>query len=637
MGTRYCILTRITAAFTILLLLSGSFIQTTYAKKIEVNQIGEKQSIILMDGLEIRVPTPYIFVERTYVKRSLLDGTVRISLTAPFFEDKYGKVEKLINVTLELEVTEVNRKRFKLFVFEPIEYSLWLGGKPAKPLTEIDCDWRCSASLKLGDRDTRDNDIIVVGQNKSALTIVTKYVLRFLALRKTEEVTYTLPLPVRADGFGEVRWRFQSNVPVKIVVYCYNERTGVERATECHTAEGRGGSFSFKVDLYSKFSPPDIKFSVLNREREDAHVKLWAEFSWANVPNPSIARWYEGEEPGKTHERILNLLPRYVEKNWSYEAVRWVERYHYHGYIASEGYYPCSDKTGLDKLVVETEEPSGAKYMLLVLDRYDSAILTAYAPISKDPSGILPYLKPLAQTGSTSKARIELSNLTECPSVVAIRVDDVRIGIKYRLFTKWTEVPSGIFGEPGGWSSRTSLAFQTFPMLLLTPLRVEGEFKAERPVNFLIQSSYSYRGLTEKAIFFEALNAKTGKFSFYTYGLDGIDIIAVNLGWEPNEVKVWIKYEPVQSVPGVRSGTETRTTTSPLRTTTILAGPKTTTATTGITQAVTFTATTAVSDNNTAMLIALPLIGIVAGILVGFIIANRKRSTGKSDVTPQPP
>jgi hypothetical protein len=315
-----------------------------------------------------------------------------------------------------------------------------------------------------------------------------------------------------------------------------------------------------------------------------------------------------------------------------------VERYHYHGYIASEGYYPCSDKTGLDKLVVETEEPSGAKYMLLVLDRYDSAILTAYAPISKDPSGILPYLKPLAQTGPTSKARIELSNLTECPSVVAIRVDDVRIGIKYRLFTKWTEVPSGIFGEPGGWSSRTSLAFQTFPMLLLTPLRVEGEFKAERPVNFLIQSSYTYTGLTEKAIFFEALNAKTGKFSFYTYGLNGIDIIAVNLGWEPNEVKVWIKYEPVQGVPGVRSGTETRTTTSPLRTTTTLAGPKTTTATTtGITQAVTFTATTAVSDNNTAMLIALPLIGIVAGILVGFIIANRKRSTGKSDVTPQPP
>jgi hypothetical protein len=264
--------------------------QTTSAKKIEVNQIGEKQSIILMDGLEIRVPTPYVFVERTYVKSSLLDGTVRISLTAPFFEDKYGKVEKLINVTLELEVTEVNRKRFKLFVFEPIEYSLWLGGKPAKPLTEIDCDWRCSASLKLGDRDTRDNDIIVVGQNKSALTIVTKYVLRFLALRKTEEVTYTLPLPVRADGFGEVRWRFQSNVPVKIVVYCYNERTGVKRATECHTAEGREGSFSFKVDLYGKYYRPSVEFSVFNREREDAHVKLWAEFSWANVPNPSIAR-----------------------------------------------------------------------------------------------------------------------------------------------------------------------------------------------------------------------------------------------------------------------------------------------------------------------------------------------------------
>jgi hypothetical protein len=632
MGTRYCILTRITAAFTILVFLSGSFIPTASAKKIEVNQIDERQSIVLIDGLEIRVPTPYMFVERTYVKSSLLDGTVRISLTEPFFEDKtpvsYNRVEKLINVTLELEVTEVNRKRFKLFVFEPIEYDLWRGGKPAKPLTEIDCDWRCRTSLKLGDRDTKDNNIIVVGQNKSQHTIITKYALRFLALRKTEEVTYTLPLPVRADGFGEVRWRFQSNVPVKIVVYCSNERTGVERATECHTAEGRGGSFSFKVDLYSKFSLPDIKFSVLNREREDAHVKLWAEFSWANVPNPSIARWYEGEEPRKTHEKVLNLLPRYVEKNWSYEDVRWVERYHYYGYIASRGLYECSDKTGLDKLVVETEEPSGAKYMLLVLDRYDSAILTAYAPVHKDPSGILPLLKPLAQTGPTSKARIELSNLTECPSVVAIRVDNVKIGIKYRLFTKWME-------DAGGWSSRTSLAFQTFPMLLLTPLRVEGEFKAERPVNFLIQSSY--RGLTEKAIFFEALNAKTGKFSFYTYGLDGIDIIAVNLGWEPNEVKVWIKYEPVQGVPGVRSGTETRTTTSPLRTTTILAGPKTTTATTGITQAVTFTATTAVSDNNTAMLIALPLIGIVAGILVGFIISNRKRSTGKSDVTPQPP
>jgi hypothetical protein len=69
MGTRYCILTRITAAFTILLFLSGSFIQTTYAKKIEVNQIGEKQSIILMDGLEIRVPTPYIFVERNLCEK----------------------------------------------------------------------------------------------------------------------------------------------------------------------------------------------------------------------------------------------------------------------------------------------------------------------------------------------------------------------------------------------------------------------------------------------------------------------------------------------------------------------------------------------------------------------------------------
>jgi hypothetical protein len=275
--------------------------------------------------------------------------------------------------------------------------------------------------------------------------------------------------------------------------------------------------------------------------------------------------------------------------------------------------------------VLETEETSGAKYILLALNKYDYAILLN----SKDKSGIMPYLKPLAQTGPTSKARIELSNLTECPHLVAIRVDNVKTGIKYRVFTKWTE-------DAGGWSSRTSLAFQTFPMLLLTPLRVEGEFKAERPANFLIQSSY--RGLTEKAIFFEALNAKSGKFSFYTYGLDGINIIAVNLGWEPNEVKVWIKYEPVQGVPGVRSGTETRTTTSPLRTTTILAGPKTTTATTtGITQAVTFTATTAVSDNNTAMLIALPLIGIVAGILVGFIIANRKRSTGKSDVTPQPP
>jgi hypothetical protein len=624
MGTRYCILTRMTAAFTILVFLSGSLIPTVSAKKIEVNQIDEKQSIVLMDGLEIRVPTPYILVERTIVKNSLLDGTVRIFLTDAFKiipEWFYRGVEKLINVTLELEVTEVNRKRFKLFVFEPIEYDLWRGGKPAKPLTEIDCDWRCRTSLKLGDRDTKDNNIIVVGQNKSEHTIITKYALRFLALRKTEEVTYTLPLPVRADGFGEVRWRFQSNVPVKIVVYCSNERTGVKRSTECHTAEGRGGSFSFKVDLYGKYYLPSVKFSVFNREREDAHVKLWAEFSWANVPNPSIARWYEGEEPGKTHERVLNLLPRYVEKNWTYENVLWLQLNQYQNWFPLS----CTDEKGLDKLVLETEETSGAKYILLALNKYDYAILLN----SKDKSGIMPYLKPLAQTGPTSKARIELSNLTECPHLVAIRVDNVKTGIKYRVFTKWTE-------DAGGWSSRTSLAFQTFPMLLLTPLRVEGEFKAERPVNFLIQSSY--RGLTEKAIFFEALNAKSGKFSFYTYGLNGIDIIAVNLGWEPNEVKVWIKYEPVQGVPGVRSGTETRTTTSPLRTTTTLAGPKTTTATTkGITQAVTFTATTAVSDNNTAMLIALPLIGIVAGILVGFIIANRKRSTGKSDVTPQPP
>jgi hypothetical protein len=611
--------------------------QTTSAKKIEVNQIDAKQSVVIMDGIEIRVPTPYKYVERTFVKRSsLTDGSVRISLSEALegiILDWYYKVEKLINVTLELEVTEVNRKRFKLFVFEPIEYDLWLGGKPAKPLTEINCDWRCKSSLQLGDRDARQL-IILVGQNKSALTLVTKYVLRFLALLKTKEVTYTLLLPVRADGFGEVRWRFQSNVPVKIVVYCYNERTGDQRKIECHTAEGRGGSFSFKVDLYGKYYIPKVEFSVFNSEREDARVKLWAEFSWANAPNPSIARWYEGDEPGKTHERVLNLLPRYVEKNWSYEDVRWVERYHYYDYIASRGYYECSDKTGLDKLVVETEEPSGAKYMLLVLDRYDSAILTAYAPVHKDPSGILPYLKPLAQTGPTSKARIELSNLTECPSVVAIRVDDVKIGIKYRLFTKWTEVPTSIFGDPGGWLSQTSITFQRLPLQLPAPLRVEGEFKAERPVNFFIAPYF--RGINEGAIFFEARNAKNGKFSFYTYGEYGISIVGENLGWEPTDIKVWIRYELAQGIAGAKSGTETRTTTSPLRTTTTLAGPKTTTATTSITQAVTFATTTAVSDNNTAMLIALPLIGIVVGILVGFIIASRKRATGKSDVTPQP-
>jgi len=643
-------LSRTVAAFTILLFLVVYFPRAMSAEKIAVNQIDTKQSLVIIDGVEVRVPTPYKVVERIFVERFERSLRIRLSDGLEGVGVEWFRIERLVNVTLDMDLTEIYRKQFRVIFFEPVEYELWKSSKPAKPLAEKDCDWRCKVVLNLGDRKLEDEIYLVVTLNKDEpagpLNVVTRYVSRFYIFfiipTDTRNIVgfpieglnkYELPLPVRADGFGEVKVRFQSNVPVKLVVECYSERTGEQRGVECRTAEGREGALFFKADLYSRFYLPRVAFFIYNREPQDARVKLWAEFSWAGVPNPTTASMYVGDEPSKTHERVLKLLPRYVEKNWSREDVLWLNDWSTNKQYRTSigrGFYECSDKTGLDELVIETEEPSGAKYKLLILDRYDSKIFWTHAiklGSYRDPSDILPLLKPLAEAGPTSKAKIKLSNLKECPDIIAIRADNGTIGIRYKLFTKWTEVPTGIFGDPSGWIAQTSLRFGGMPAGLLT-LRVEGEFKAERPVNFHIVD-YTVLRENRGVIFYEARNTKSGKFSFYIYGVSGILVVGENLGWEPTEVNVWIKYEPVQTVLYTRPTTEPRVTTSPTRAMTTKIIPTTATVTTTRTQAGTFTTTTAVSNNDTFIQTALLLAGIVVGILVGFIMAGRRRVTSK--------
>ncbi len=635
MRNRYCATSRTVSAFIIALFLIVYFPQGMSAGQISINQIDTKQSIAIMDGVEVRVQTPYVFVERAFVYN--FERGLTISMRNARVGDR--SIDKLVNVTLDMDLTEIYRKQFRLLFFEPIEYELWKNGKPAKPLAEKDCDWRCRVVLNLGDRRYEDEIYLVAlnkDEQKHPLNIVTRYVLRLYALLTVSEMTYLpkeglngywLALPVYGDGYGEVRVRFQSNVPVKIVVKCYNERSGTDIGTDCYTAEGREGAFSFKVDLYSKYYLPRVQFLIYNRERVDARIKLWGEFSWVSAPNLRIVDWYGGDEPGKIHERTLRLQTRYVERNSSRESVIWLGGREYRRSI---DYYTCPE-TGFDKFLVETEEPSGAKYRLLVLNSYDSKIFWTHANkigYLRDPSDILPLLKPLAEAGPTSKARIDLSNLKECPDVVFIRAENGTIGIRYKLLTKWTEVSTHIGGSPREWIVKIPFSFGRLLGSLLNPLRVEGEFKAERPVNFLI---VNYDDFSENRgiVFYEARNAESGRFSFYKYGGQGIMLIGENLGWEPTEIKVWIRYEPVQGVAGAKTITETRVVTQPLRTTTTTTPKKTTTIFTSMTQTGTFTDTTAATTTDAVIQIIL-LAGVGMGVLAGFIIASRRRAASKS-------
>jgi len=559
-----------------LLLLSFLVVGATIIETIEPSQIGqgEEESITLVDGVVLKVRSPYIF---HYVEGVSSFGRVG-GLSLWEFTTIEVKLKdlssKVGNVTVEAELTEVHRRGFKLYVFEPIEFELWSKGKPAIALMEKDCDWRCRVTIDAGSREKLYLTAVDIVDPSYPIVIAMKYNLSYYELLKSEEYEeYGVVIPFfsrSGKGEVEVKGRFESSVPIEF--YAYLSRRMGEEKELLYRTEGTSDSFTFRVGL-SKDWATTIRFKVVNISVKEAYVKIWAEASWLKSPDFEPISWYI-RGAGEVHEVKIELEPRYVEKNSTYKRLVEIPKsYYWHEEweICPKGYNHTIE--------IRAEEPSGIPFKLLLLDSYNYKIFRQYDPkvgrsgleVYEDPSGILPIVTPFYEVGPTSNVTVRLSGLKKCYSPVFIREGSGLLTIKYNLLEKWVEEPRTLLGDPIGWTGRKSITL--IPIIyaslsILPPTIVEGGFEAENPVNISIgvPEMYPWR---IKGTLYEARNTTTGEFSFYIYGVHEIGIFAENLGWKPTEVRVWVKYNPVkvylleETATGVEKTTYTTTPTKP--------------------------------------------------------------------------
>ena len=538
-----------------LLSLLAVMIGATPIETIEPSQInlGEEQSVTLVEGVVLKIGSPYIFhhVEgvSSFGKGIWLQtaGTIEVKL-----EDISSKVG---NVTVEAELTEIRRRSFKLYAFEPMELELWRKGKPAKALMEKDCDWRCRVTIDAGNRRKLYLAAVDKVDPSYPIVIVMKYNLSYYELMKDQkynEYGVVIPLFSRSEkGEVEVKGRFESNVPIEF--YAYLSRKMEEEQELLYKTEGSGSPFQFKVRL-SKDYVTLIRFKVVNTSTKEAYVKIWAEASWLKSPDFKPVSWYI-EGAGKVHEVKMTLSPRYVKENSTYQwLIEMPKSYYWHSL------WPICPKGYNYTIEIHAEEPSGIPLKLLLLDEYNYEIFRKYDPkvgqtgleYYEDPSGILPLVKPFYEVGSTSNVTIKLSGLKKCYIPIFVREGGGLLTVKYIRLDEWIE-EARTLSVPRGWisgKSITLLPIMYAALYVVPPTIVEGSFKADNPVNIFIEANpvdIFIEALYKGAFLYEVWNATAGEFSFYIYGINDIRIVAENLGWKPTEVRVWVKYSPIKA------------------------------------------------------------------------------------------